>query len=578
MDRQGMSEQETTRPIPVTVGPNGEVIGHTVTSPASNTVGGAMMIPAPDVVPIIFVPGIMGSNLRAARDIVGSTPDMKKGEQIWRVDSGSSFAKAWTGKSASQRQLLIDYTVLEPDPNGLIELRPEEKQPLPRAYAAFGQSSDDKQRELDQRNATVEYKRGCGWGTVAWAFYGEFLNWLDGSLQGIGMDSPNGRPNPKLQNLLHYLVGHAPVGATSAPEPLTEVQVKQMLKFRLPIHAFGYNWAASNLDSGAKLAQYITDTIRRYDGKRGQTCSKVILVTHSMGGLVARAAVKASDAEDKVLGVVHGVMPTHGAAAMYKRFVAGFGREGNGPIATITNRALGNTAKETSCILAFNPGPLELAPNKLYNDGKPWLFICDVNGAVLESQPVTGDPYKDIYRNATAWWRPAHVKWMNPAGTRGDPDYVWGQYLKNVDQAEKYHARLSKQGFHANTTALYSEDSNFASWGTLEWKAMNTGMYQAGTPVSSPVENWTVSREDGDGALFMHNDSNATLSAAIDYGRDAGDGTVPAIASAAGVDRHASIVCRHTPGYEHSASYNDQRVRIGVLDSLARMLQKAPVG
>lgn len=570
-----MSKMETTRLIPATRGPGGTITGHTITSPVDNKVRGAMIIPPPDVIPIIFVPGIMGSNLRATRKISGKALNIEARGSVWRVDSGASFANVWRKRTPAQRQLLINYQILEPDPDGLIELRSEEKEPLPTGRAHFGQSEDDKKIEANRLNGILQYKRERGWGTVAWAFYGDFLNWLERSLQGIAIDAGNQQPNPSLQSLFGLLAGHAPEGATSTLKPLTETMIKQLLKFHLPVHAFGYNWAASNLDSGAKLAQYIADTIHGYDGQRGQRCSKVLLVTHSMGGLVARAAVKASGAESQVLGVIHGVMPTHGAAAMYKRFAVGFGREGNGPIAYLTNEALGKTAKETSPILAFNPGPLELAPNKLYNDGKPWLFIRDVNGNTLESQPVTGNPYNDIYRNDTAWWRPAHAERMNPADRKGSTAYFWGQYLYSVGVAESYHSQLDESGFHENTIALYSADSNFGSWGILDWKVINTEMYKEGTPVNGAANQWIVTRQEGDGMTLMRDDLNNTLSAAIEYGRDAGDGTVPAIASAAGVDHHASIVCRHEPGYEHSASYNDRRVRNGVLDGLVRMIDKA---
>ena len=74
-----------------------------------------------------------------------------------------------------------------------------------------------------------------------------------------------------------------------------------------PVYGFGYDWRKSNSNSGALLAkriQYVTQ-------KHG--ASKVILVTHSMGGLVARAACKQSGAASLVKGVVHVVQPINGA-------------------------------------------------------------------------------------------------------------------------------------------------------------------------------------------------------------------------------------------------------------------------
>ncbi len=56
-------------------------------------------------------------------------------------------------------------------------------------------------------------------------------------------------------------------------------------------------------------------------------CHKVILVTHSMGGLVARyyseCLTEPGPGRDKIYGIVHGVMPSIGAAATYTRMKRG---------------------------------------------------------------------------------------------------------------------------------------------------------------------------------------------------------------------------------------------------------------
>jgi triacylglycerol esterase/lipase EstA (alpha/beta hydrolase family) len=58
----------------------------------------------------------------------------------------------------------------------------------------------------------------------------------------------------------------------------------------------------------------------------GRKCEKVILVTHSMGGLVARYYSELLDGDfgqKNILGIVHGVMPDRGAPMAYKRMKAG---------------------------------------------------------------------------------------------------------------------------------------------------------------------------------------------------------------------------------------------------------------
>ncbi|PPV02847.1 hypothetical protein XbrCFBP1976_21700, partial [Xanthomonas bromi] len=63
-----------------------------------------LYLPSHRVVPIVFVPGIMGSNLKASRDISrpvrggGTSKDQdrlaKKGQRIWNIDSMTSLVTA----------------------------------------------------------------------------------------------------------------------------------------------------------------------------------------------------------------------------------------------------------------------------------------------------------------------------------------------------------------------------------------------------------------------------------------------------------------------------------------------------
>ena len=131
--------------------------------------------------------------------------------------------------------------------------------------------------------------------------------------------------------------------------------------FVFPVYGFGYNWSASNRTSGAKLAARITEVIA--EGKKiVGACEKVILVTHSMGGLVARSAMKLSGAEGQVLGVVHGVQPAYGAPAAYMRMKAGF--EGSGFKGKIASRFLGPNGRDVTALLANSIGGLQLLDRK----------------------------------------------------------------------------------------------------------------------------------------------------------------------------------------------------------------------
>jgi pimeloyl-ACP methyl ester carboxylesterase len=78
--------------------------------------------------------------------------------------------------------------------------------------------------------------------------------------------------------------------------------------FEFPVYAFGYNWTDSNENCGKKLAARIQEVIKEAKQVTG-LCEKVILITHSMGGLVARWASEVAGAQGSILGIIHGVQP-----------------------------------------------------------------------------------------------------------------------------------------------------------------------------------------------------------------------------------------------------------------------------
>jgi pimeloyl-ACP methyl ester carboxylesterase len=234
--------------------------------------------------------------------------------------------------------------------------------------------------------------------------------------------------------------------------------------FVFPVYGFGYNWSASNRTSGAKLAARIDEIIA--EGKKhAGACEKVILVTHSMGGLVARSAMKLHGAEGKVLGVVHGVQPAYGAAAAYNRMKAGF--EGSGIEGTLTSRFLGPTGRDVTALLANSIGGLQLLPGKHYltSHGSPrWLEVPHPDAAP-QWLPHQTDPFNDIYRvpavvspeagkgqtNNTYWGlvdpalltpKDVETKTSNSLDDKSDdmlpPDAAWKGYLANLAEAEAF--------------------------------------------------------------------------------------------------------------------------------------------
>ncbi|MBT0895443.1 putative lipase [Geobacter hydrogenophilus] len=390
------------------------------------------------VMPIIFVPGIMGSRLQTAA-----------GAMVWDPDDSGFMLKKF----------------------GLITVSAAEKKAM-----VIGSEFKDEYLQVVSESEHISDKndntrKDRGWGGVSWSSYGKILK--------------------ELQN--------------------RQWDQTVNLFFEFPVHAFGYNWTASNDLAGKMLAEYIKQVKDRYKGRK---CEKVILVTHSMGGLVARSSINLHGAKENVLGVVHGVQPATGSPTAYWRMKAGFERphtipdiefmqwfknplkmlkhkwgrlvqQGkplselgglfNIPVplpdinigkGNITAWVLGTDGEEVTALLGNMPGGLQLLPNKQYknNDGwERWLELLDAEGERV-AYPVS-DPYKEIYQEKEKYYRLINPDWLNPekksksvlkAGV--DP---WTFYIRYLTEAETFHDKLAAvenrgANLHPETYQFYS--------------------------------------------------------------------------------------------------------------------------
>ena len=176
------------------------------------------------VVPIVFVPGIMGTRL-----------SFHGGEVEWDPDSPITRMAKWTLMSAEYKADVLNFET----PAKIID------------------------EDVDQ-----------GWSTVAKAVYRDFLTTLD------------------------------------KREFLKNVDT--------PVYAVGFDWRQSNEVSGSYLATKISRVLEI------EQAPKAIVITHSMGGLVARSAMRQTKGlMDKVLGVVHVAQPVAGAVVLYRRVFTG---------------------------------------------------------------------------------------------------------------------------------------------------------------------------------------------------------------------------------------------------------------
>ena len=230
-----------------------------------------------------------------------------------------------------------------------------------------------------------------------------------------------------------------------------------------PVHAFGYNWLKDSGESAELLAERIDQLITDYQKKKFN-CQKVIIVTHSMGGLVARALCHPDygNIQDKILGIVHGVMPAMGAAAAYRRMRAGF--EGGG----IADWVIGNTGPEVTAVMANAPGGLQLLPSQAY--GKHWLKFVTRGGTEIDSLPKKGDPYAEIYQRSDVWWGLLREEWINPAR---DKRAGLEQTTEYLDTAKGFHEKINST-YHQPSYALYSGDPNRLSFRNVVWEVPDT--------------------------------------------------------------------------------------------------------
>jgi len=109
-------------------------------------------------------------------------------------------------------------------------------------------------------------------------------------------------------------------------------------QLRCPVWAMGYDWRRSCKVSAELLGGFVARVLEV------EKARQVILLTHSMGGLVARAALSAgSELEASIRGVIHVFQPSVGAVVAARRFRTGFDKNIDGSL----GEALAELVKES---------------------------------------------------------------------------------------------------------------------------------------------------------------------------------------------------------------------------------------
>ena len=525
-----------------------------------------LIVPPMNSLPVVFVPGIMGSNLKN-----------KENKAVWRLDISrlklgrrSEFAfdlpghlvKTWIGERPGLRQSVLHPQRVTVDREGAV----------PR-------------RSVGGIHSTKEF-RARGWGEVGETSYHEFLIWLERTLNednGLAQFAQTWNFSEEREAKLF--------GAEQLPfDVITHAEIKKRAGWRFPVYAVGYNWLDSNEIAANRLKQRIAEIIAEND--RGHfSCEQVILVTHSMGGLVARACSELKGMREKIAGIVHGVMPSTGASVAYRRCKVGMWDE-DWKAALV----IGITGPEVTAVFAQAPGALQLLPTQDY--GANWLKICGPDGAVIESWPKpsaggTADPYTDIYLRKDRWWGLVQPEWLSPRDGRS---ILWGDFKKNVIKSKEFHAELSKQ-YHPNTYVFYGADAKQPSFKSVAWNMKRGMLYQ---PTTSPkpleVANYghTKLRQSGSNPIHVGGKTETVIAFGAPVGAMAtvetshwevqcakqdvsGDGTVPEHSGKAPLTAGKVKQQFRLAGFGHEPAFRDRRAQEVTLYAITKICITAKV-
>jgi pimeloyl-ACP methyl ester carboxylesterase len=533
-----------------------------------------MSVPPRRVIPIIFLPGIMGSNLRMNAERQKEIG--KKNNIAWRLDRTGEAASLINADAVTRQQQLDPLTTevdtYEPkinptgDPNETADQRHDNVE----VKFTLGVDIDtplltDDPPTARPRKTKAEKARERGWGEVYFGSYGKLLQLCE---ERLNIAFSGGKLHPWWKD---NLVGVAPAKwhASDQPalQPLTEDELKQAIKgCWFPVHALGYNWLQSSQKSGKKTADRISALIKKYNDEWGFECRKVILVTHSMGGLVARAVIhpEMGKLQDSVLGIVHGVMPAIGAGAAYKRMRCGFE---DGPF-NITAKVLGNEGSEVTAVLANAPGGLELLPSQEY--GNQWLHVRHKNQPSI-GLPKNGDPYEEIYKLRSEWWRLFREEWVNPAqvATAG---IDWTH--RHLDAAKKFHSDVASI-YHPQSYAHYGADAKRPAWHHVVWEvdARSTVPDVAGLEIDFDSQQGQLGMKGKGASTKIAHRLAEVVPVRLMPAAEPGDQTVP-VHSADHQLRSGKFkgIFRQV-GYEHQDSYKDEAALHSTLYSLVRIAQ-----
>ncbi|ETT09242.1 lecithin:cholesterol acyltransferase domain protein [Providencia alcalifaciens F90-2004] len=466
------------------------------------------------MVPVIFLPGIMGSNLRSKKD--------KK--SIWRIRKSTGGmawdALGWLFTSGNKRKKLLDPETTETDP------------------------TQDVDKNDNESTYFANSRQKRGWGSVLQFSYADPLDKLQKELlvweqyynkaKGQGCATADEAEAYFSQESTFKFILDRPLTPVDT-NPLSFREAGKYRNLLLPLHAFGYNWLQDNAQSAQELGKYIDEVLNLYRPKQNggighglafeEGHEKVILVTHSMGGLVSRYASELLETpyKDKILGIVHGVMPDLGSPTAYKMMKIG---EHSMPMGLV----LGMSATRLMSVLAQSPAPLQLLPSPKYNHGQPWLRIekGSSDGVTDLLLPKKGDPFNEIYLKEKAWWQMYEPDILDKEQSVIDGNFKKYEKIM-IDDVEPFITKMDG-AYHKNTYQFYgayfdendSKDSR-RSDETVTWKLRDKTSWLWESDDSRATDDYGEKRK----YTLLKSSDKWKNTPSMDYEGGCGDGTVP---------------------------------------------------
>jgi hypothetical protein len=275
-------------------------------------------------------------------------------------------------------------------------------------------------------------------------------------------------------------------------------------------------------------------------------------------------------------------MPATGAAVAYKRVRSG--TEGSAGV------VIGPDAATVTAVFANSPGALQLLPSKLYGTG--WLQLGTGIGAQFKqvaSLPKV-DPYEEIYKQRGKWWSLVREELINPAKVDGHEG--WGDYIKNINEAAKFHGLLASR-YHPNTVSFHGngrEGDGGMTWGRVRWEARTANDLRtvtrsstghASVPMTASEAEMLAmqpARDDGEGKVSANLSTQVRYDFELSAKDSAGDGTVPEASGLAPVKAGVRATYHLNLQEEgHEGAYRNNMAQRLTLHSILRIVQTVPV-